>query len=259
MNPFKAIFQNYALQLKRGKAWKWFALIGLIPSAIILTTLTMSAAQGWGSGSKSFMFMEITLNYFFKFFILLVPLFYSTSVLAEEIEQQTVVFLFTLPLDRGKILLAKFTSALIHALGLVAVCLLPALLLTNQHQLTSLPTLKSITVIWLTALLGTLCYSAFSFFLGVTLRRPMMVGLFFVFGWEQFVQFMPGFAQKLSIIYFVKSTLPVALPEKASLLRLFQQTTPAPVAVIVLLALTIGFCTAAMYHATRREYVMGDQ
>ncbi len=259
MNSLSAAYQFYALQLKRGKAWKWFALIGLLPSLIIIATLTFSLSDSWGSGRTSFLFLEITLNYFFKFFILLVPLFFSTSVLAEEVEQQTIVFLFTLPIDRGKLLLAKLSATLVHSISLVAFSLLPSLLLTYHHQLEQFSTIKSVIAIWSSGLLATLAYSSFSFLLGVLLRRPMLIGLFFVFGWEQFVQFMPGFLQKLSIIYFVKSALPVSLPEKASLLRMFQQTTSAPLAIFVLFVLSFLFCWAAMYHARRREYVMGEQ
>jgi len=259
MNPLINAYHFFSTQLRRGKAWKWFTLIGLIPSIIIIATLSFSLAGGWGSGDKSNIFLEITLNYFFKFYILLVPLFFSTSVLAEEIEQQTVVYLFTLPIDRGRLLLTKFFATLVHSLWLVGASLLPALILTNQHHLTSFETSKTISVIWLTALLGTLAYSAFSFLLGVLLRRPMLIGLFIVFPWEQFVQFMPGFVQKLSIIYFVKSIMPVALPEKASLLRLFQQTTPAPLAILILIGLSVFFCWAAMARSHKREYIMGEQ
>lgn len=259
MNALSAAYTFHAIQLRRGKAWKWFTLIGLLPSLIIIFTLTLSTDGGWGLGGRSFLFLEITLNFFFKFFILLVPLFFSTSVLAEEVEQQTVVYLFTLPISRGRLLLTKFAAAVVHSLWLIGTSLLCALLLTHHHQLTSTDTIKSIGVIWSTALLGTIAYSSFSFFLGVLLRRPMLIGLFFVFPWEQFVQFMPGFIQKISIIYFIKSALPVALPEKASLLRLFQQSTSAPMAVAVLVAISVFFCWAAMKRSHTREYVMGDQ
>lgn len=259
MNALVPVYHFFSLQLRRGKAWKWFTLIGLIPSIIIIITLTITTSGGWGSGSKSFLFNEITLNYFFKFYLLLVPLFFSTSVLAEEIEQQTIVFLFTFPIDRGRLLIAKFFSSLVHSMSLVGFSLLPALLLTNQHHLGHFATIKSILVILFTALMGTICYASFSFFLGVLLRHPMMVGLFFVFGWEQFVQFMPGFVQKVSIIYFVKSVLPVTLPEKASILRLFQQSTSAASAILILISFSVLFCLGAMYRSKRREYIMGDQ
>jgi ABC-2 type transport system permease protein len=259
MSTFLSVYRFYSLQLKRGMAWKWFTILGFIPSVIVIITLTLSSTEGWGSAGKAILFSEITLNYFFKFFILLVPLFYSTSVLAEEIEQQTIVFLFTLPIDRGHLLFAKFFSSAIHSLRLVGVSLLPTLILTRHHEILSISTIRSILIIWFSALIGTVCYASFSFLLGVILRHPMLVGLFFVFGWEQFVQFMPGFIQKLSIIYFVKSILPVALPEKASILILFQQSTSAIVSLIILICLSICFCFGAMYYAKKREYVMTNQ
>lgn len=259
MKAISTAFGHYIMQLKRGKAWKWFAVIGMLPTLITIITLLLSSAEEWQSGNKAFIIQEITLNYFFKFFILLVPLFFSTSVLAEEVEQQTIVYLFTLPIDRGRLLLAKFLASLTVTAALVAFSMLPALLLTNYQKLYDAAAVKSIGIIWLAALLGAVSYSAFSFFLGVLLRKPMLIGLFFVFPWEQFVQFMPGFIQKISIIYYVKSALPVALPEKASLLMMFKQTTSAGVSVLILLSLSVIFCWLAMILSRKREYIMGDQ
>lgn len=259
MNTMMTLYKFFFMQIRRGKAWKWFYLVGLTPSFIILVNLTFSHPSGWGSGGRTFLFMGITLTFFFTFYILVVSLFFSASVLAEEIEQQTIVYMYTLPIHRGRIVLAKFLSSLTLTFLLVVGSLVPALLLTNHHRLTDLSTMKSLLIICLTSLLGTVAYSAFSFFLGTILKRPILIGLFFVFPWEQFVQYMPGFIQKLSIIYFLKSILPTALPEKASVLRIFQSTVSSSTAITVLLALSFWFCAAAVYRSCNREYIMGDR
>lgn len=259
MDKMMLFYRFFSLQIRRGKAWRWFLLVGLLPSFIILTNLTFSQPSGWGTGGRAFLFMGITLSFFFTFYILVVSLFFSASVLAEEIEQQTIVFLYTLPMHRSRIILAKFFATLMLTLILVLGSMIPALLLSNHHQLSDFSTIQSMLKICAAALLGTAAYSAFSFFLGTLLKRPILIGLFFVFPWEQFVQYMPGFIQKLSIIYYIKSFLPTALPEKASMLRIFQSTVSPFTAIAVLLSITLLFSWAAAHRSSTREFIMGDR
>ena len=56
--------------------------------------------------------------------------------------------------------------------------------------------------------LGLLAYLAFFTFVGTFLKKSVLFGLFFSFGWENVVQYFPGSTQKFTVVHYLKSLLP---------------------------------------------------
>ena len=98
--------------------------------------------------------------------------------------------------------------------------------------------------------------------IGARLRRPLVTGLLFVFGWEPVVIVVPGYMKNLSVAYYLQGLVPHAAPQDAAmtLLRSALQTfEPAPAAWICLLALAAIWTAAlgaAVRTVARREYVL---
>jgi hypothetical protein len=44
------------------------------------------------------------------------------------------------------------------------------------------------------------------------MKRPLIVGLVFAFGWEQFALIMPGYVRRFTLMYYVQSLVPHAMP-----------------------------------------------
>jgi hypothetical protein len=106
--------------------------------------------------------------------------------------------------------------------------------------------------------LGLVCYTAFFTFIGTFLKRSIMFGLIFSFGWENVIQYFPGSTQKFAIIHYLKSLLPPVSSGRFSFL-LFRLEPSAPgTAVFMLFLLTSVFLALACLLFTLKEYILED-
>ena len=60
--------------------------------------------------------------------------------------------------------------------------------------------------------LGLSVYGALFAFIGAKFKRPLLVGLIFVFGWEQAALAFPGYLKKFTIAYYLQALVPHAMP-----------------------------------------------
>ncbi|MCJ7525348.1 MAG: ABC transporter permease, partial [Candidatus Aminicenantes bacterium] len=92
---------------------------------------------------------------------------------------------------------------------------------------------------------------------GAFMKKSVLIGLFFVFGWESVVQYFPGVTQKFTIIHWIKSLLPVPSGEGGFLI--FQlQPSPALESVLMLLGAGFVFLFLAVFIFERKEYILSD-
>ena len=49
---------------------------------------------------------------------------------------------------------------------------------------------------------------------GTVMKRPLVVGLVFAFGWEQFALLMPGYLRRFTLTYYLQSLVPHAMPSE---------------------------------------------
>ena len=107
---------------------------------------------------------------------------------------------------------------------------------------------------------GIAAYGALFTLVGAWLKRPLVVGLVYIFGWEQFAMLMPGYLRRFTIAYYLQALVPHAMPADdgiASLLQtVFSETPSAPLSLFVLVAVTIVSLFLAMRVIERREYVL---
>ena len=69
--------------------------------------------------------------------------------------------------------------------------------------------------------LGLAVYGGVFAFVGAFFKRPLVIGLVFVFGWEQVVMLLPGYLKQFTIAYYLQALVPHAMPSDgvASLLQ----------------------------------------
>ena len=107
---------------------------------------------------------------------------------------------------------------------------------------------------------GIATYGALFTFVGAWLKRPLVVGLIYVFGWEQFAMLMPGYLRRFTLAYYLQALVPHAMPADegvASLLRsVFSETPSAGLSLLVLVTVTVVSLFLAMRVIERREYVL---
>ena len=107
--------------------------------------------------------------------------------------------------------------------------------------------------------LGLAAYGALFAFVGTRLKRPLVVGLVFVFGWEQLVMALPGYLRQFTVAYYLQALVPHALPSDSALSviqGLFRQTPDAGAALAWLLVITLVCLWLAVRMVGRREYVL---
>ncbi|OGD27255.1 MAG: hypothetical protein A2Y56_03095 [Candidatus Aminicenantes bacterium RBG_13_63_10] len=244
---------------RRAKRTKFFFVLGLLP---VLFSLLLRLRQALAVPSRSFsglfFYSNVVLPFYVQFFLLMLALFYGTSIILEEVEGRTMPYLLTRSLARPAVVLGKFASYAGLGLLMVNIGLFASFLILSVERAGDLSA-------WLTVLrdmavldLSLLCYLALFTFLGTFVKRSIFIGLMFCFGWENVIAYFPGLTQKLAISHYVKSLIPQPPGQGFSFLQLRLEPSPAIVAVLVLLGLTLLFLAAAGLVFSLKEYLYED-
>lgn len=262
VNAVRRVFGFFGFLGRKTGRTRVFAVLGLIPVALAVVVRIVLHGR---TGLMADVFTEILMVFFLQFYIVLLALFYGTSVASEEVENRTLSYLLTRPLPKPAIVLGKYAaySALIAVL--VAVSLAVSFFVLNAARLRE-PGLYATFLRYLGVLaLGVLAYMAFFTFLGVLLKRAIILGLVFGFGWENVIQYFPGSTQKFSIVHYLKSLLPYrpapigAGGGRGVALLLFRLEPTKPLAaVLILAALTAALLALAGWLFRIKEYLPED-
>ena len=150
---------------------------------------------------------------------LIVPLlgvFYGTALIADEVEDKTITYLFTRPVSRGAVLFGKYLGYLICT----SVVVLPSVVLVyflitplrGGSIGSSFPAL--VTDVGL-LLLGLAVYGALFALVGAWFKHPLLTGLVFAFGWEPMAVLLPGYMKNATVAYYLHGLVPHTMPQGA--------------------------------------------
>ena len=202
------------------------------------------------------LYAVVVALYWIRNVLPLAALFYATALIADEVEGRTLTYLVTRPLTRESIFAGKFAAYLVSTLcvALPAGVLTFFLLLSARGFFAVGPAVvdlfRDLSVMALTLLV----YGALFALLGVVLKRPVIPGLVFLYGWE-LVANLPGYLPRLTLTAWLRSLISHR-PAQEGLAGLFQQVLPATDAVPVLLVATALFLYAGARTFSVREYVL---
>jgi len=204
------------------------------------------------------MFGMMVWVFFLRFIVPVLGVFYGTSLIADEVEEKTITYLFTRPIRRGSVLLGKYfaylvctTLVVLPGITLVYFLLVPFGQIAGSFR-------------WLLIDLGLLAvglaaYGALFALVGALLKRPLVVGLVFAFGWEQLALVMPGYLRRFTLAHYLQSMVPHTMPSDGvvSLLQsVFTESPPTWVCLVALGAATAASLALAARAVERREYVL---
>lgn len=187
--------------------------------------------------------------------------FYGTSLLADEVEDRTITYLFTRPVRRGAVLLGKYLAFLVCA-GLMV---LPSVLLVYFLVVPfgDVPGTFTTLVIDLAVLsLGLAVYGGLFACVGATTPRPLLVGLIFAFGWEPFALLMPGYLSRFTLAQYLQALVPHPRPLEAAgggmgLLPAVAVEPPGILTSLICLAVVLlGALWLGIRAVETREYVL---
>jgi len=130
---------------------------------------------------------------YLRFIVPVLGVFYGTSLIADEVDDKTITYLFTRPISRGAVLVGKYLAYLVVTAFVVlpSVMIVYALLvpLGGSGLAATFPDLvKDLGLL----ALGLAVYGAVFAWIGAQLKHPLVIGLVFAFGWEQAILVVPG-------------------------------------------------------------------
>ena len=197
--------------------------------------------------------------FYLRFTVPVLGVFYGTSLMADEVEDKTITYLFVRPIRRGSVLLGKYLAYLACTVFVVlpSVVLVYLLVVPMQGTLggSFIDLLKDLALLTL----GLAVYGSLFAFIGAKFKRPLLVGLIFIFGWEQAALAFPGYMKKFTVAYYLQGLVPHAMPNDGvvSLLQgIFRESPTLAGSLLSLFLIWAVFLAFGAWVVERREYVL---
>jgi ABC-2 type transport system permease protein len=234
-------------------------LAALIRIVTATTPFWRLSINGGRVGGPALFGLMIWLLYI-RFIVPVLGVFYGTALIADEVDDKTITYLFTRPVRRGAVLIGKYLAYV----ACTALLVLPSVVLVYFLVVplgggsigASFPALlEDLGML----IVGLIAYGAVFAWVGARLKRPLVLGLVFAFGWEPAVLLFPGYLKRLTVAYYLQALVPHAMPQDSAvsiLLQVFREVPPAATSVAylaVIVALALWFSARAV---ERREYVL---
>jgi ABC-type transport system involved in multi-copper enzyme maturation permease subunit len=196
---------------------------------------------------------------FIRFIVPILGVFYGTALIADEVEDKTITYLFTRPIPRSAVLLGKYFAYLVCTIFVVlpSLILVWLLLVPMGGSLgRSFPDLlKDLGLLGV----GLAAYGALFALAGSVLKRPLLIGLIFVLGWEPIIMVVPGYLKRLTVAFYLQGFVPHAMPSDSplSLIQELFRETPGVGESVIWLVIIIGVSLWLGGRAvSKREYVL---
>jgi ABC-2 type transport system permease protein len=195
-----------------------------------------------------------------RFIVPVLGMFYGIGLIADEVDDKTITYLFVRPIPRSAVLLGKYLAYVVCTILLVLPSIVIVFFLVVPIGGGSIgaafPALA--TDLGLLAL-GIAAYGALFGWVGTRLKRPLVIGLVFVFGWEPGVLLFPGYLKRATIAYYLQGLVPHAMPQDSAvsvLLQVFQEIPSVALSLSALAGVTLVGVWLAARATEAREYVL---
>ena len=254
----KSLFSFFFLLGRKVRRTKVFYVICLLPVVIAAIVRFSQVFVNRPDINGMFIFSNIIMAFYLQFLILILALFFGTSVCSEELEGKTLTYLTTRPVAKSAIILGKYGAYMLLLILMVTVGVLASFLILNIDNLQDGSAYRILFRDLGVLILGLVCYSAFFTFIGTFLKKSILFGLIFSFGWENVIQYFPGTTQKFTIAHYIKSLLPAPTTGRFSFLLFRLEPTSTGMAILMLLLFTAGFLALACLMFSWKEYILKD-
>lgn len=193
--------------------------------------------------------------------------YWGSSLLTDEIDNKTLVYLWTRPNSRQSIVIFKFLCIIPFIILLTTLSLITAYL--SSFGGIGIETVFSELgyVLWdsRALILAGIVYAALGSLVSSLFKKPLAWGLFYIFFWDPVVSALPGSLKLLSVRYY---TLNLSThPERgqldfpiADMLKMLKPDSPpsAIQSILTLIIAAIFLVTFTAYRASQKEYASDD-
>jgi len=234
-------------------------VLALLIAVLTRTSLGPFRINGAPVDGATIFGMIIWLLYI-RFILPILGVFYGTSLIADEVDDKTITYLFTRPIPRSAVLLGKYLAYLACTVLLV----LPSVMLVyflivpvgGGSIAAAFPSL--VADLGMLAV-GLASYGAVFSLVGARVKRPLVVGLVFAFGWEPTVLLFPGYLKRLTVAYYLQALVRHEMPQDSAVSVLMQvfHEVPSVATSLLCLAAIVGLTLwLAGRMVESREYVL---
>jgi len=187
------------------------------------------------------------LGIFLTFLLPFWTLSFATEGIGGDRENQSLIWQLLRPMPLWAIYLARWFGQLPWSVGMVM------LGMYLSCQIAGAPGVKVWEIGWPMALAGSFVYSSLFFWMGGVLKRPVVVGMAYVFFLEVFLGNMPGLLKRASINFYLRCMVMDDIRKIGVQFDGYNQWLPVgPLEATIVLALTTVFLLAAgAWHFTR--------
>jgi len=203
-------------------------------------------------------FSNIIIFFYLQFLILILALFFGSSVCSEEIEGKTLTYLSTRPVPKSALILGKYSAYTLLIILMVNIGVILSFVILNIGHLLDFSRYKILFRDMGVLTLGLIGYTAFFTFIGTFLKKSILFGLIFSFGWENIIQYFPGSTQRFTIVHYLKSLLPQPTRGRFSFLLFRLEASSPGTSIMMLLLIAVIFIGLACLVFSQKEYILED-
>ncbi len=204
-------------------------------AAVFVALFSLALAGGLGQKFHLLPFVVLTSP-------ALLALFFASGVLREEIEDQTLTYAYTRPVNRGHLYIARIVAAA----GAVICLSFPMAFAAGLSD--DLPTALRFGAV---SALACLVYSAVFGLVGLILRAAVPFSLAFLVLFDAPVSEVPGFLSRLTVQVHLRTLS--GLPSSLSFLSKLGEPPEPLVSVVTLAALAVAAAGMGAWRVSTRE------
>jgi ABC-2 type transport system permease protein len=259
-----ALFRFFLKCFINGRRMFWMVVLGFIPVIYVGLVYLLKPIVLGSDFSVSGVFPKFAFSMYLHFLLPLMAVFIGTSVIIDEVEMATLPYLLVRPIARWKIVLAKtLASDALLALILTISLSISYLLMGFDGGMGSVCRIGNFLSAVLVLILGSFAYVSLFTLVGGLIKKPVLTGLFFTFGWEKIVGSLPGSLRFTTLIHYLNSLFPfkdkTVNSDLFSLLRSTQSASSAWKALLALAVLIVLFHYLAISLLSWKEFSQEEE
>ncbi len=208
--------------------------------------------QGVAHNFQWIVFFRVwVLGIFLTFLLPFWTLSFATEGIGGDRENQSLIWQLLRPMPLWALYLARWVGQLPWSVGMVMLGMYLSCMIAGE------PGEKVWQICWPMGLAGAMVYSALFFWMGGVLKRPVVVGMAYVFFLELFLGSMPGLLKRASINFYLRCMIMEDVRKMGVEFEGYTQWLPlGPTEAAIVLALaTVALLAAGAWHFSK---VAGD-
>ncbi len=234
-------------EMARRKRLISLALINLLPVLLVAVIRIWFPDKGI---TAQIQLVSLSHDVFIEWLIPIAAMAVGIPAIGEQVDDGTIVFMWTRPIKRraiylGRLLAAQIVSTVLM-FGSLVLCFM--IMVSEGVSVITFDFLKLYVTTFLIIGLGAFTYTAVFAAMGTFFKKPVLLAILLAFGWENLVTKIPARVQELSLRFHLQNLIdrPPATPDDLpgmleALLSTAINRDPVPQiqSVVVLLAVMI--------------------